>query len=212
MNKNILLLNGSTRVKGNSLNICKSINKIILNKGLKSSIENIQEYFNENNILSIKEKLIDADAIGIVTPLYVDSFPYPVISFLEELEKNFRDILEGKGLFVIGQCNLPESRRLTPIILSSKCVSNELKMKWLGSLAYGGSVIRIEGRTLEEAGKEGQRMIKALGLAMDDVIKGEVISEKSQNLFKNDVNKFILKPFVFAANIMFKSAKKNIKE
>jgi len=96
------------------------------------------------------------------------------------------------------------------MILSGKCFSNELSMKWLGSLAYGGAVIRIEGRTLEEAGKEGQRMIKALEIAMDEVIRGDLISEKSQNLFKNDVNKFILKPFVFVANIIFRSAKKKM--
>ncbi|MEG0309207.1 MAG: hypothetical protein RR636_14790 [Clostridium sp.] len=207
MNKNILLLNGSTRVKGNSLNICNSINRIVLDKGLKCSIENIQGYFNGNNILDIKEKLIDADVIGIVCPLYVDSFPYPVIAFLEELEETFREILKGKSLFVIGQCNFPESRRLTPMILSGECFSKEVDMKWLGSLAYGGSAIRIEGKALENAGKEGQRMIKALDCAMGEIIRGDLISEGAMKLFRNDIHRFLLRAAAFGAN-MISSAKK----
>ncbi|GEM_PF-504768 len=210
MYKNILLLNGSTRVKGNSLNICKSLNKSILDKGLESEIENIQEYFNKNNVQELVGKLANADVIGIVAPLYVDAFPYPVISFLEELESNFRELLRGKSLFVIGQCNFPESRRIIPMILSGKCFAEELEMKFLGGLAYGGSIIRIEGRTLEEAGKEGQRMIKALDMAVDEIINGEDISKKTMELFKNDVNRFLLKPLVFVANIMFKRGKKKM--
>lgn len=208
MNKNILLLNGSTRIKGNSLNICQSLKRIILDKGLEVDIEHIQKYFNENNIESLKAQFEKADIIGIVAPLYIDGFPYPVIAFLEEVEKLFSHILNGKSLFMVGQCNFPQSERIMPMTLSCKCFSKKLGMKFLGAMAYGGSVVRIEGRTLEEAGKEGKRMIKALELALDDIIDDNEIGEKAKNLFKNDVNKFILKPFVFGANIMFKKLNK----
>lgn len=208
MCKNILLLNGSTRIKGNSLNICKSLNGVICDKGLDGKVENIQEYFNKNNIDDLIGKITEADIIGLVAPLYVDAFPYPVIYFLEELETKFSEILKGKGFFVIGQCNFPESRRITPIILSGKCFAKRLEMKWLGGMAYGGAIIRIEGKSLEEAGKEGQRMINALDIAIEDVISGKEISHKAKNLFKNDVNRLLIRPFTFMANMYFESQRK----
>ncbi|MGL5692639.1 MAG: hypothetical protein ACRCXA_01065, partial [Peptostreptococcaceae bacterium] len=87
MSKSVLLLNGSTRIKGNSLSICNTLKDIISIKNLDVELENTQEYFNKNNIEDLKEKFENADIIGIVAPLYVDGFPYPVISFLEEVQK-----------------------------------------------------------------------------------------------------------------------------
>ncbi|MEG1409588.1 MAG: hypothetical protein RSD36_07075 [Terrisporobacter sp.] len=208
MSKNILLLNGSTRVKGNSLTICNSLRKSMLDKGAEVEIENIQEYFNNNSVENLEMKFNNADIIGIVAPLYVDGFPYPVIAFLEEIQEKFSELLKGKSLFMVGQCNFPQSIRIKPMILSCQCFAKELEMKFLGGMSYGGSVVRIEGRSLEEAGKEGKRMIKALDMAVDDIINDKEISKVSNDLFKNDFNSLFLRPFAVAANIMFKEAKK----
>lgn len=212
MYKNILLLNGSTRINGNSLTICNSLSNIMKDKDIEVSIENIQEYFNKKDIKVLSNKLNDAQVIGIVSPLYVDTFPYPVIDFLEKLEENYGQLLQGKKLFFIGQCNFPESRRVTPMMLSCKCFAKATNMIFLGGMAYGGSVIRIEGRTLEDAGKEGERMLKALALAVDNITEGKEISEEAKNLFKNDVNLKMLKPFTIVANIMFQLIRIKIKK
>lgn len=208
MHKNILLLNGSTRIKGNSLTICKSIEKSILDKGKSVEIESIQQHLNNKSIGILEDKIQKADVIGIVSPLYVDGFPYPVIAFLEEIQKRYSGILKGKKLFLVGQCNFPQSSRITPMVLSCQCFAKEVGMQFLGAMAYGGSVIRIEGKTLEEAGKEGARMIKALDMSIEDILNGRDISEKAKKLFKNDINKWLLRPFVGVANIMFRQSKK----
>ena len=46
-------------------------------------------------------------------------------------------------------------------------------------------------------------MLKALALAVDNITEGKEISEEAKNLFKNDVNLKMLKPFTIVANIMF---------
>ena len=208
MKENILLLNGSTRIKGNSLHICESLSQIFTNKGVKVEIESIQEHFNKKDIEKLEEHFRKADVIGLVAPLYVDAFPYPVIAFLEEIHERFGEILKCKSLFMIGQCNFPESRRVTPMILSCECFAKEVDMKFLGAMAYGGSVVRLEGRTLEETGKEGERMIKAMDMMADEILSNKEISEKSKDLFKNDIPKFIHRPFTVIANIMLKQSRK----
>lgn len=211
MYNNILLLNGSGRIKGNSLNICNSLSRIMKSKGVDVYIENMHEYFNKKHINNIKDKIENSQVIGIVAPVYVDALPYTAIDFLEKLENEFIDLLRGKKAFIIGQCNFPESRRVTPMILSCKCFANATNMYFLGGMSYGGSVVRIEGRTLEEAGKEGERMLKALDIAAEDIINGREISNEAKELFKNDVNLKLLKPFTVVANIMFKLSKIKMK-
>lgn len=174
-------------------------------KGLEVDIENTQDYFKLKSIENLKGKFIKADVIGIVAPVYIDTLPYPVIDFLDKIEDNFSDILKGKSLFIIGKCNFPESRRVIPMILNCKCFAKEIEMKWLGAMAYGGSVIIIEGRGLEEAGKEGQRMIKALEMATEDIINGEKISKEAIDLFKNYISSYMIKPFTIVANFMLNS-------
>ena len=176
MYNNILLLNGSARIKGNSLNICNSLSRIMRSKGVDVSIENMHEYFNKKQINNIRDKIENSQVIGIVAPVYVDSLPYTAIDFLEKMENEFIDLLKGKKIFIIGQCNFPESRRVTPMILSCKCFAKATNMCFLGGMSYGGSVVRIEGRRLEEAGKEGERMLKALDIAAEDIINGREIS------------------------------------
>ncbi len=202
MDKNILLLNGSTRIKGNSLNICNSFKTLCSDHGVPCDILNIQQYFNNKDIKALREAINRSNIIGLVCPLYVDGFPYPVIDFLETMELECKDLLIGKGFFVIGQCNFPESRRITPLIQSGKCFCAETNMKWLGNLSYGGA-IRIESKPLEGAGREGARMIKALNIAIEDIINNREISSSAQKLFKNDINRVLYKPFITIANIMF---------
>ncbi|MGG7176875.1 NAD(P)H-dependent oxidoreductase [Clostridium paraputrificum] len=206
MVSNILLLNGSTRINGNSLNICNAIKEILSKEGKDTEIISIQRAFNNNEFNSLENAIRSSDIIGIVSPLYVDTFPYPVLAFLEAMENKYIDDLSEKGFFVIGQCNFPESRRIDPLIRSGKCFCNKVNMRWLGGLSYGGA-IRIESKALDKAGKEGERISRALESAMKEITSGNTISDKSKRLFKNDVNKILYRPFIWGANIMFRRMK-----
>ena len=55
-------------------------------------------------------------------------------------------------------------------------------------------------------------MLKALALAVDNITEGKEISEEAKNLFKNDVNLKMLKPFTIVANIMFQLIRIKIKK
>lgn len=212
MNKNILLLNGSTRIKGNSLHICESLAHCFRNKDADVQIESIQKHFNKKDIINMEEDFKNADVVGLVTPLYVDALPYPVIAFLEEIEERFGEILKNKDFFLIVQCNFPQSFRNEPVVLSCECFAKEVGMNFLGALTYGGSVVRIEGRTLEETGKEGARMISAMDLSVEDIVNNREISEEAKDLFKNDIPQIFVRPFTVIGNFMFKQAKKKYME
>ena len=199
MTKKMLIINGSNRIKGNSLHIAQSLKSISEKKGIESSIINTLDYF-QKDMNNVENLISSSDFIVLISPLYVDTFPYPVIDFMERIEKNYKSIIKNKGFFVIGQCNFPESRRIIPMLKSAEIYAEKLEMKWLGGLSFGGSVVMIEGKKLEEAGKVGAKMIKGMELAIDNILNGDVISKEAQNTFKSDMNRLIFKPFVFIAN------------
>ena len=97
MVNNILLLNGSTRINGNSLNICNTIKEILSKEEKDTEIISIQKVFNSNKFSGLEAAIGNADIIGIVSPLYVDAFPYPVLAFLEDMEDKYIDNLSDKG-------------------------------------------------------------------------------------------------------------------
>lgn len=199
--RDILILIGSLRRDGNSAHIANSLEKIFKEKNLRVKTVNIYDYFGKN-IEMISNKIKDCQKIVLIAPLYVDGFPYPVIDFLYKLEesKEIKRLLEGKGLFFIGQCNFPESRRVKPMINSAEIFAKKLKMKWYGSLAFGGSIMQIEGKELQDAGRVGKKMIKGLNLAVDDILSDKIISTKAEETFKKDINRILFRPIVFLAN------------
>ncbi|MGL5616435.1 MAG: NAD(P)H-dependent oxidoreductase [Sarcina sp.] len=199
--KEVLILVGSIRREGNSKHIANSLKEIFEGKNLKVTIVNIYDYFGKD-IEILSSKINNCQMISFIAPVYVDGFPYPVIDFLYRLEENRKlgKFLEGKRLFFIGQCNFPEARRVKPMINSAKIFTEKLKMKWYGSLAFGGSIMQIEGKELQDAGKVGKKMIKGLNLAVDDILNDKIISTKAEETFKNDINKILFRPIIFLAN------------
>lgn len=199
--KNVIILTGSPRKKGNSEHIADALERECIKKDLHYERASIYSYFN-NDISSLADGFCKSDIVVLICPLYVDSFPYPVIDFLDRLENNTtcKESLKGKRLLLIGQCNFPESRRINPMINSAKIFSQKLDMIWCGSLALGGSIMSIEGKSLEEAGRVGRNMIKGVSLALDDILENRQVSKKAENLFKDDLNRLLFKPMIFFVN------------
>jgi hypothetical protein len=78
-------------------------------------------------------------------PLYVDSFPAPVIALLEHLAEQsaeLRAAAESTGsavrFIVLIQCGFPEKKQNALALAIAKRFAKEVGWDWLGGLALGG--------------------------------------------------------------------------
>ncbi len=89
-----------------------------------------------------------ADLIVLSLPLYVDSFPAPVIAFLEEVAR--RRAGRGRVQFaMIIQCGFPEKGQNDTAVAIAERFAEEAGWTWLGALTLGGA--QTYGGTADEA-------------------------------------------------------------
>ncbi|MCX6100751.1 MAG: NAD(P)H-dependent oxidoreductase, partial [Candidatus Bipolaricaulota bacterium] len=79
-----------------------------------------------------------ADLVILSLPLYVDSFPAPVIAFLENVAER-RTGAGRAGLFLLIQCGFPESEQNATALAIAERFAAEVGWRWLGALALGGA-------------------------------------------------------------------------
>ena len=104
-----------------------------------------------------------ADLVILSVPLYVDSFPAPVIAFLENVAERRTGASSAgtgrAGLFLLIQCGFPESGQNATALAIAERFAAEVGWRWLGGLTlggvetYGGSaheVLDLIGRALAE--------------------------------------------------------------
>jgi hypothetical protein len=108
-----------------------------------------------------------ADLVILSLPLYVDSFPAPVIALLEKVAERrtggMADAAHGRagraGLFLLIQCGFPESEQNATALAIAERFAAEVGWRWLGGLALGGvetygssahEVLDLIGRALAE--------------------------------------------------------------
>lgn len=200
--RNILILNGSPRKNGTSYSFARTIKNLAEEPGNAAEIIHIIEYLEEGKDFgSLKSIISQSDIIGIVSPLYVDSLPYPVIWFFERLSSELKGELQGKSFFAIGQSAFPYSELIGTLLGSCKCFAEETQMKWLGGLGYGGGVM-INGQFLESQGKKGKKITSAFKFALEDVLQNRVISPKAQELLANSFPKILARPMGALLNHM----------
>ncbi len=77
-----------------------------------------------------------ADVVVLSLPLYVDSFPAPVIALLEQVAR--RGAGRGRAQFaMIIQCGFPERTQNATALAIAECFATEVGWEWLGGLAFG---------------------------------------------------------------------------
>lgn len=81
-------------------------------------------------------------------------------------------------------------------------------MKWLGGLAYGGGAI-INGTYLEDYGGRGKKIITGFKLAVQAVLKGDIIPAKAQEIITLKFPKII---FLVLAAYLNRNARKQARE
>lgn len=78
-----------------------------------------------------------ADLVVLSLPLYVDSFPAPVIAFLEHVARSGTG--RGRVQFaLIIQCGFPEKEQNETAIATARRFASEVGWAWQGAIALGG--------------------------------------------------------------------------
>lgn len=200
MKKTILYINGSSRKNGTSSSFIKSLTELSKLKDCEvnelSSIDYVGDKYNKEKLHQV---LKNSDTIAIVTPLYIDTLPYSLIYFLEQVSLNYSDILIGKNLFVIGQSGFPDPMVLDQVVLSCELFAQEHNMNFLGGIRYGGGVM-INGSNLNELGKKGKTLVDNFETMLEQIINGYDISEQIKSNLTNKVPKFLYRPLSFFLN------------
>lgn len=198
--KRLLLMNGSPRKAKTSYVFARTMKKLAEKKGYKAEIIHIIEYFDkEKHFETLKSIILQQDIIGLITPLYVDTLPYPVIWFLEKLSCELAGELKGKNFFAVAQCGFPDTNLLHPLLESCRCFAKAVEMKWLGGLGYGGGAL-IDGTLLEKLGRKGKKIISAFAFALDDIVEGKNISPRAQDLLTVKIPKILYRPLAAFLN------------
>lgn len=206
MSKSMLLINGSSRKNGTSASFSMSLKNIAQKKEIYVEEIAAIDYLNNKYEPSYIDNVIStADIIGIITPLYIDTLPYSLIYFLEEIAVNNRQALKKKAIYVIAQSGFPNPKVMDPIVSSIELFALENDMVFLGGIRYGGGVI-INGAKVESLGKRGNYILKNFDIMLTDIIKLSPISEDTKSNLDNKVASFLYKPL---AMFMNHSTKKN---
>lgn len=198
--KQLLLFNGSPRKNGTSFSFARTIKKLAEDRGHAVEVIHVIEYLDGENGLDNLQKLIArSEIIGLVSPLYVDALPYPVIHFFEMIASKCSQELRGKSFFAIGQCGFPDVTLLDPLLGSCQCFAGATHMKWLGGLGYGGGPM-INGTHLEDLGKKGQKITAAFQLLVENVTNDQPIASAVQTMLGVSVPKLLYRPLAAFLN------------
>ncbi len=198
--KRLVLINGSSRKKGTSYSFSRTIGMLAEASGNAAEIIHAIDCFDgKEDFESLKELIIKSGIIAVISPLYADTLPYHVIWLMEKLADEYRDALEGKGFFAVGQCGFPDITRIEPLLNCCRLFAEETEMRWLGGLAFGGGPL-INGAFLEGLGKKGEKITLGFKLALDNILKGEKIGAESQKLITFNIPKLLYRPLAAYMN------------
>lgn len=199
--KRLLLLIGSPRKKGTSHSFALTFEALAFDAGCTIETEYAYDYFDgRRDLAGLRERIAEADLIGLFAPLYFDTLPGVVVWLLEELDRTAHLELKGKGLFAVGQCSYPFASLNEPLIAAARCFAEATGMAWLGGLGYGGGVL-IDGAPLEQLGTKGEKITYALRLALADLLVRQPISRRSQELLMVRIPKILYRPLAWLMNM-----------
>jgi len=203
--KRLVIFNGSPRKNGTSYSFSHTIKKLAEDSGNAAEIVHIIDYFDgKKDIDSLIHIISKSDILGLVTPLYVDTLPYPVIWFLEKLSCDLRTELNGKDFFAVSQCGLPDVTLFKPLLGSCRIFAESVSMNWLGGLGYGGGAI-INGELMENLGSKGRKITSGFKIALEDILNEKMISSRAQDLLTIRIPKILLWPISAFLNYKSKS-------
>lgn len=200
MSKSMLIINASPRKNGTSSSFSKSLKLIADSKAISTDQISTIDFLNCKYELSFIGDLIKkADIFAIITPLYIDTLPYPLIYFLEEISTKFTEELKYKSIFVISQSGFPDPMVMDTVLNSTELFALQHQMQYLGGIRYGGGVM-INGTPLDKLGKRGEFILKQFDIMLSDITSGLNISETTKSNLDHKVPKLFFRPLAMFMN------------
>lgn len=96
---------------------------------------------NKNDYERILNELSDADAVVFCLPLYVDSVPSHVLSFLKEMEGFCKDNHIRLNLYSISNNGFIEGCQSEPLLRVFQNFCDRSSLNWCGGIGIGGGVM-----------------------------------------------------------------------
>jgi NAD(P)H-dependent FMN reductase len=143
-----------------------------------------------------------ADMILLVSPLYIDSLPYPVIKALEILASAASGKPAGrKSLVALSNSGFPEAGQNTLALDMCRQFAKEAGLVWKGGFALGGGQA-VAGKDLKQGGRMVRHIQKALQIAAEALIKDMPVPEEAVKLMAHPVGPTWL--YLFMGNLGWK--------
>ncbi|MEC9488331.1 MAG: hypothetical protein UMV23_02465 [Halanaerobium sp.] len=180
--KQVVCLIGSTRgSKTTSESIVDYLQKQLANGNIQLKKFRVCQVFAlEEEMNQFIAVLAGSDMLLLSSPLYVDSLPYPVLGVMEELSRKIRrESWSGKEMMAIIHSGYPEPIQRKACLDICRCFAEEMGLKWLGGIGFGGTSI-IGGQPLEEMGRFSKWLRKALEEMAPAIIEGEPIPARAR--------------------------------
>jgi hypothetical protein len=139
-----------------------------------------------DNMMSAVDK---ADTVILVSPLYVDSLPYPVTKAFELISEYRQGAGTAKAqkLVAIMNCGFPEAHQNDTAIAICRLFARKIGFEWAGGLALGMGGT-IDGQALEKLGGMLRNVKRALELTADAIVAGSSVPQEVVDL--------MAKPFI----------------
>ncbi len=184
--KRVVLLNGSPKPGGGTSGV---LGEYLLGKLRESGLETealsaARAIRSAGEMEKLLAALASSDLMVLVSPVYVDSLPYPVIKALEEIAEYLGGKARRKkrGFAAITNCGFPEALHNDTALEICRCFAGDAGFEWAGGLGLGGGQA-LEGRPLEKSGFLVRHVRKALDLAAEALAVGGVIPAEAGSLF-----------------------------
>lgn len=124
-----------------------------------------------------------ADIVVLISPLYVDSLPYPVTKALEIINEHRKKAgpKNNQRLAAILNCGFPEAHQNNTALAICRLFAREAGFEWSGGLALGMGGA-IDGQAVEKFGGMFRNVKRALELTADAIIKGDSVPQEAVGL------------------------------
>ncbi len=149
----------------------------MLSNYFKERIENSDHQVTTANLyqnLKDMKKLLDsikeADAILMIGPCYVDTYPADTIYLLEQMAQT-EGVLHGQKLYGFIQGGMPYVHTHESGLKLLDNFADENDVYWMGGYVMGGGAI-LDGRSLEQA-IGAKKIVPAVNMFIQHIAKGE---------------------------------------
>ena len=168
MSGNVLVLIGSPRhAKGTACSIAAYLADRLRTRGVAAETAAILPAMrNVSEGAILLQRCAAAHRLILISPLYVDSLPAPVMAWMElyHARRRAQSMPARQAMGAIVHCGFPEASQNETALGICEEFAAESGIDWMGGIPLGG-VGALGGRPLERTGVMGRHLRRGLDLA-----------------------------------------------